>query len=178
MNAPLPSKPPRPRIQVRAGQYCGKPGWHILGKDSSGSSVRVFSENEVEARRMAAELRAGRQPHFDEELRRNASKDQCSACTIVDCYLSDRRNTCFCTSEQSERKRATERARMLAAVREEVLAELAPMVEGIAERLRATAQGLREWNAGAPQIHPLHAANRLERLADQVSKRKSEGETK
>lgn len=69
---------------------------------------------------------------------------------------------------------------MLAEVREQVLAELGPMVEGIAERLRETAAGLRAWQrngqGAVASIHPMHAANRLEQIADQISKRNSEGE--
>lgn len=133
------------RIQVRRGTYRGCDGWHILGKDSRGASVRIFSEHEPEARRMAGEIRAGRQPHFDQTIARSAAQVQCDGCIDADRV---RTRECFCTPQQLERKRAE----LVAEVRAELLAEFeakfAPELRAIADRLRETAQGLRKYGDG------------------------------
>lgn len=151
------------RIQVRRGQYRGQDGWHILGKDSRGGSVRIFSTSEDEARRMAGEIRAGRTPRFEIELERAAMLPECYACGEVTRVRDRLKGECFCTPEQIAAKEAPLRA-----------------LQEIADKLRETAAGLRQWQRTGctapgrcgmetPCVHPNHAANRLEKMADRIS---------
>lgn len=160
----------RTRIQVRCGQYHGQSGWHIIGKDASGASVRIFSKSAAEVRRMAADIRAGKEPHFDQQLASSASQVECDNCITV--ARASVRHECFCTPEQLAR-------------REALVREAMRMMQGIADQLRDTADGLRTWQrngqnsgpgAGRAGVHPIHAANRLEKIAERISAREARRE--
>lgn len=78
-------------------------------------------------------------------------------------------------SLKAELQRARKRSRANARKAEErrvVIVATMERLEELQRRLRDTAEGLRSWwkdqSTAPPNVHPLHAANRLERLADEI----------
>lgn len=59
------------RLQVRHFTYHGIEGWKIVGRDTTGRRVNIFSERESEARRMARDIREGRETLFDSQIERS-----------------------------------------------------------------------------------------------------------
>lgn len=81
---------------------------------------------------------------------------------------------------QDERKRS-DAARRGWKTRRARIEQTLSKVEELAARLRETAEGLRTWQrngqdggpgAGKAGVHPMHAANRLDKLAEQLSSTK------
>lgn len=156
---------PKVRVQVRRNTFRGVAGWLVTAgigtKTVMLGVTRMWTASEEEARRMAADLRAGRAARFDDTIARSATKPQCDACTDLERFLARPENVCFCTSEQMARKPLVQTM--------EALAE-------IAEQLRSTAAGLRAWSAHQPCsgnrascVHPNHAAKRLDKIAERIN---------
>ena len=133
---------PRARVSVRRSTYRGKPGWTISGKDQLGRRVKIFSERQAEARRMASEIRAGESPRFDFE--------SASAARVMNL---------------DPLKEPREFAEKLA----DWLGEHAKKLIDTADGLAAWVYGERTGRRSKIEVHPSHAANRLRKMAREIA---------
>lgn len=155
---------PRARVSVRRSTYRGKPGWTISGKDQLGRSVRMFSDNEIEARRMAGEIRRGEEPMFDfqrKELDAQPGPYKAWADTV---YL-DGKPVCLVLRGN------VNAAELLAAALNgaEQLSEFTKKLVDTADGLAAWVYCERTGRRSKIEVHPSHAANRLRKMAREIA---------
>ena len=56
----------KPRASVRSHNYHGKQGYLITGRSSGNGRYSIFTQSKAEAYRMRNDIKAGRNPEFDE----------------------------------------------------------------------------------------------------------------
>lgn len=90
------------RIRVIRGSYRGVEGWKIVGEDARGRRVSLWTPKESEVRRVAADIRAGKEPRFDTEIARDAERERCWNCMELEKWKEQ--HPCNCVGEQLKGK--------------------------------------------------------------------------